>query len=97
MGIQDSETYPGLTELRSLRLYGNKNINGGRGLTGTLPPEIKNLTKLKTLHLHGNKFSGNIPTEITQLSMLQSLTLYENGFTGLSHRDLGACRYEPWI
>ena len=89
-GIQDSETYPGLTELRSLRLYGNKNINGGRGFTGTLPPEIKNLTKLNTLHLHGNKFSGPIPTEITQLSTLQSLTLYENDFTGTVPPGLGS-------
>ena len=93
-GIEDSLTYPGLTELRSLRLNSNKNIDGGPGLTGTLPSDIKNLTRLTTLNLHGNRFSGPIPTEITQLSDLTNLTLYLNEFTKTIPQGLGSLPLE---
>lgn len=51
-------------------------------LTGTLPPEIGNLTKLDTLHLYNNSLTGEIPKEISKLTSLKFLRLRLNELTG---------------
>jgi len=48
----------------------------------SIPPEIFNLKKLRSLNLGGNKFSGSIPAEIAQLENLEYLNLSINGLTG---------------
>ncbi|WP_084227301.1 COR domain-containing protein [Nostoc sp. KVJ20] len=53
----------------------------GKGLT-TLPPEIGQLTNLRSLHLIGNQLSS-LPTEIFQLTNLQFLNLSSNQLSSL--------------
>ena len=57
-------------------LYLNMN-----GLTGSIPPEIGNLTNLIYLNLGGNQFTGSIPPQIGKLSNLTDLNLGGNQLT----------------
>ena len=58
-----------------LDLYNNQ-------LTGSIPPEIGNLTNLTYLNLGINQLTGSIPPEIGNLTNLVQLGLYENQLTG---------------
>ncbi len=58
-------------------------------LSGTLPPEIGDLTALRVLHLHFNRLSGTIPPEIGNLTRLRDLQLYLNDFSGTIPPVLG--------
>jgi len=51
------------------------------GLTGSIPPEIGNLSNLTNLNLNGNQLTGSIPSEIG-MANLASLNLGSNEFTG---------------
>ncbi|XP_051134619.1 tyrosine-sulfated glycopeptide receptor 1-like [Andrographis paniculata] len=54
-----------------------------RGLAGTIPPSLSNLTSLVSLNLSGNKFSGALPPAFFHgLSRLQVLDLSSNRFSG---------------
>ena len=64
-----------LSELRELKLIGNKN------LTGNLPDEIGKLTSLQYLNLYGCGFSGTIPLAIGNLTNLNYLDLQSCNFT----------------
>ena len=62
---------------------------GGNNLTGAIPPEIWELTELRTLRLHGNKninggrgLTGTIPPEVKNLTKLTTLNLHGNRFSG---------------
>ncbi len=59
----------------------------GRGLTGSLKAEIRQLNNLKELDLSDNQFTG-LPAEVGQLSRLQVLNLSNNPLTGLPY-ELG--------
>ena len=52
------------------------------GLTGSIPPEIGNLTNLIYLNLSGNQFTGSIPSEIGNLTNLNELWLNINQLSG---------------
>ena len=51
-------------------------------LTGSIPPEIGNLTNLTYLVLVGNQLTGEIPSEIGNLTNLIGLRLDNNQLTG---------------
>ena len=56
-------------------------VNGQ--LTGELPTEIGNLTKLTSLDLRFNQLSGAVPSEVGNLVNLNYLKLRNNYFTGV--------------
>ena len=58
-------------------------------LTGSIPPEIGNLTNLTWLLLHNNELTGSIPPEIGNLTNLEYLWLYSNQLTGEIPSEIG--------
>jgi Leucine-rich repeat (LRR) protein len=54
----------------------------GRGLSGALKAEVRQLSDLEVLDLSENNFTG-LPAEVGQLSKLKVLNLSSNPFTGL--------------
>ena len=58
-------------------------------LSGTLPPEIGDLTELRVLYLQYNRLSGTIPLEIGSLTQLRELLLYRNDFSGTIPLEIG--------
>ena len=65
-----------------LRLRGNE-------LSGAIPPELGNLTKLRYLNLDSNELSGEIPPELGDLFRLSSLSLCGNALSGAIPPALG--------
>ena len=61
----------------------------GNWLTGSIPPELGDLSNLESLHLHFNQLSGTIPTELGNLSELRWLNLGDNQLTGTIPLELG--------
>jgi hypothetical protein len=59
------------------------------GLTGTIPPEIGNLTNLTFINLGLNELTGSIPSEIGNLTNLTDLILQHNGLTGSIPPEIG--------
>ncbi len=65
-----------------LRLWHNR-------LTGSIPPELGNLSKLQWLELDYNRLTGSIPPELGNLYNLESLWLNYNRLTGSIPPELG--------
>ena len=59
-------------------------------LSGEIPPELGNLSKLTYLSLVGNELSGEIPPELGNLSKLTYLSLEGNKLTGEIPPELGS-------
>ena len=74
-------------EFRGFGLDGKP--QGEYALSGTLPPELGQLTELGRLDLAGNYLSGSIPPELGDLSKLLSLSLSGNFLTGPIPSELG--------
>ena len=72
----------GNTYVRNIRLYINQ-------LTGSIPPELGNLSNLNSLELSGNQLTGNIPPELGDLANLTELWLSSNQLTGSIPPELG--------
>lgn len=68
--------------VKSLSRYSNQ-------LTGHIPPELGNLSRLETLFFAGNQLTGPIPPELGNLLKLQSLNLSSNQLTGPIPPELG--------
>ncbi|KAL8037785.1 hypothetical protein ABFX02_11G060500 [Erythranthe guttata] len=60
----------------------------GMSLSGTIPPQIGNLSFLVSLNLGDNLFSGVIPQQLSLLRRLKFLSLQNNGFTGFVPNSL---------
>ncbi|WP_354636243.1 Calx-beta domain-containing protein [Planktothricoides raciborskii] len=58
-------------------------------LSGTIPPELGNLSSLQELYLYNNNLSGSIPPELGNLSSLKYLSLYNNNLSGSISPELG--------
>ncbi|MGB3196657.1 MAG: leucine-rich repeat domain-containing protein [Saprospiraceae bacterium] len=56
-------------------------ILNNRGIAGTIPSEIGNLSNLRSLFLFGNNFTGAIPSSLGNLTLLEDLLLNDNSFT----------------
>jgi hypothetical protein len=52
-----------------------------RGLAGTLPDSIGNMTTLFHLFLNNNELSGTLPSTLAQLTNMKNMFLYDNRFT----------------
>ena len=55
---------------------------GNKDLTGEVPPELGQVSRLVELYLHRNELTGRIPPELGALSELQVLHLAENRLSG---------------
>ena len=62
---------------------------GGNNLSGQLPPELGNLSRLEILEMWGNQLSGKIPPELGNLENLTNLTLRDNELAGRIPPELG--------
>ncbi|MDE2793521.1 MAG: hypothetical protein OXL34_01775, partial [Gemmatimonadota bacterium] len=62
---------------------------GRNNLTGSIPPEIGNLTNLVQLRLHSNDLTGPIPPEIGNLSALREIWAPFNDFSGPLPPEIG--------
>ena len=67
--------------LISLVLYANR-------LTGTIPPELGNLTNLTNLSLNDNRLTGEMPSELGNLEYLNWLSFGGNQLTGCVPRTV---------
>ena len=61
-----------------------------RGLTGTIPSELGDLSSLEWLSLLGNQLSGYIPPELGDLSYLTGLHLSGNQLSSAIPAELGS-------
>ncbi|XP_016496750.1 uncharacterized protein LOC107815650 [Nicotiana tabacum] len=59
------------------------------GFTGTIPPQLGNLSFLISLDLSYNNFQGELPPEFTRLEKLRTINLSFNNFTGEIPKFLG--------
>ena len=73
------ETYPDHPRVLSLGL---EELLEEVKISGTIPPEISQLTSLRGLYLRNNQLTGPIPSEIGQLTNLKWLFLSDNELTG---------------
>ena len=70
------------------------------GLSGPIPPELGNLSRLIVLNVAINGLSGPIPPELGDLGRLRHLTLLANNLSGpipaeLNKLDLAAVQFDP--
>ena len=65
------------------------NLNGNRLLTGSIPPEFGNLTKLSSFILSQDALTGSIPPELGNLTNTEEFSLWSNSLTGSIPPELG--------
>jgi len=63
----------------------------GLRLTGSISPNIGNLSLLRSLHLQGNQFTGLIPDQIGALSRLSVLNISFNSINGPIPLNITKC------
>ena len=72
-------------------------VLNGKGLTGTIPAALGDLSSLDTLYLYDNQLSGSIPAELGHLRNLRSIFFHNNQLSGSIPPQLGLslCRTCP--
>ena len=70
---------------------------GNNQLTGSIPPEIGNLTNLTWLYLSNNQLTGPIPPESGNLNNLIYLDLGSNQLTGSIPLEIGNLTNLEWL
>ena len=68
-----------------------------RGLAGSIPAELGDLSNLQDLDLHSNRLTGGIPTELGDLSNLNALWLHNNELRGPVPTELGSLSNLVWL
>ena len=68
-----------------------------RGLAGSIPAELGDLSNLQDLDLHSNRLTGGIPTELGDLSNLNALWLHNNELRGPIPTELGSLSNLVWL
>ena len=63
---------------------------GGNNLSGQIPPELGNLSKLERLSIEYNQLTGAIPSQLSNLTELTSLRLNGNRLTGAIPPELSS-------
>ena len=71
-GITTSSDPSGVTKL----------LLSDEDLSGTIPPELGDLSELTHLDMSSNSLTGEIPRELSKLSNLESIKLSDNSLTG---------------
>jgi len=84
--IGSEDTWAGITVYNDHVIDINLPHNG---LSGSIPPELGNLSYLKSLSLFDNQLEGSIPKELGNLSNLESLFLGENQLSGNIPTEVG--------
>lgn len=62
-----------------------------QGLAGSIPPELRDLEALETLHLKNSGLSGPVPPELANLTNLTHVDISNTGLTGCLPHGL-----KPW-
>ncbi|KAI6698868.1 hypothetical protein NL676_018987 [Syzygium grande] len=86
LSSQIPSTLGNLRNLQSLQFFFNK-------LTGTIPPEVRNLMLLTILNLNPNQLHGEFIETISHLANLESISLFTNNFSGTLPGDF--VKYSP--
>jgi hypothetical protein len=79
---------------RDIRLWASLKrlwVHETRYLTGTIPPEIGELSNLESVFIGGNELTGEIPSQFGNLKKLETLALHKNQFRGKIPKQLSAC------
>ncbi|MDE2646270.1 MAG: M66 family metalloprotease [Bacteroidota bacterium] len=61
----------------------------GNSLTGEIPSDLGQLSRLQHLYLNANSLTGSIPPEFGNLAQVRTLWLFDNGLTGSIPPELG--------
>lgn len=69
----------------------------GRNLTGRLPAELGNLSRLERLDFNANSLTGDIPPELGNLSNLTDLSIRYNRLTGDIPAELDNLSNLQWL
>ncbi|XP_018677675.2 LRR receptor kinase SERK2 isoform X2 [Musa acuminata AAA Group] len=64
----------------------------GNNITGNIPGELANLSRLTRLSLHNNRFTGEIPASLGRLPKLKFMDLSENHLNGKIPDSLSSLR-----
>ena len=67
------------------------------GLTGSIPPELGNLDRLRNLQLTSNELTGPIPSELGELADLRVLDLARNQLSEEIPPELGRLTSMQWL
>ncbi|XP_073525414.1 uncharacterized protein [Phyllobates terribilis] len=70
---------------------------GNAGLSGSLVPQLGQLSNLQYLEVYGNELAGSIPMELGNLTQLISLDLRNNNLTGVIPSTLGFLSSLKWM